>query len=106
MTLHDFFGPRLMPVHASAVFEKADEPVTEIFSADVALVPELVTLNACDALLPAAALTAPKLKVAGGLLVIGDQLSAGPPAACAESSANSKPTAAATRTNTLARLDI
>jgi hypothetical protein len=60
VTMHDFFGPRLVPVHVSAVFENTD-PVKEIVSADEAPAPELVNVNVCDAVLPATAATAPKL---------------------------------------------
>jgi hypothetical protein len=48
VTLHVFFGPRLVPVQVSAVLMNAEEPGTVIFSAEVPVLPELVRLNALD----------------------------------------------------------
>jgi hypothetical protein len=53
VTVHDFFGPRLVAVHVSAVFENADEPVSETLSAPVAEPPEFLSVNVFDAVVPA-----------------------------------------------------
>ena len=46
--LHDFFGPRLVPVQLSAVTEKAEEPVSVTLRALVALPPEFLSVNVCE----------------------------------------------------------
>jgi len=49
VTLHDFLGPRLVPVQASAVIVNGPgEGETVTFSALVAEPPELVSANCCD----------------------------------------------------------
>jgi hypothetical protein len=53
VTVHDLFGPRLLAVHVSVVFENADEPVSETVSAAVAEPPEFVSVNVFDAVVPA-----------------------------------------------------
>ena len=52
VTLHDFFGPRLVAVHVSSVFENADEPVSETVNAPVAEAPEFVSVTVFDAVVP------------------------------------------------------
>ncbi len=49
VTLHDFPGPRLVAVQASAVFVNAADPVSATVSAAVAEPPEFVSVNVCDA---------------------------------------------------------
>jgi len=53
VTLHVFFGPRLVPVQVSAVLMNAEEPDRVIFSAEVSVLPELVRLTALDTVWPA-----------------------------------------------------
>jgi len=60
VTLHDFFGPRLVPVQVSAVILNAAagvpaDGVSVIFSAEVAEPPELLSVNTLgDAVEPGA----------------------------------------------------
>ena len=53
VTLHDLFGPRLVPVQLSAVLVKAPEPASVIFSTAVAESPKLVRVNALERVCPA-----------------------------------------------------
>jgi hypothetical protein len=48
VTLHDFLGPRLVPVQPSAVTEKAEEPVSVTLRALVPLPPEFLSVNVCE----------------------------------------------------------
>lgn len=52
MTLHDFRGPRLVPLQVSAVLVNAEELVRLIVSAALAEVPELERVNVCLAAWP------------------------------------------------------
>ena len=52
MTLQDFFGPRLAASQVSAVFENADEPLSETVSAPLAAPPEFVSVNDFEAVVP------------------------------------------------------
>jgi hypothetical protein len=72
VTLHDFFGPRLVAVHPSAVFVNAVEPDSATVNIPVAVPPELVNVNVWDAVFPAC--TIPKLKLP---LADGDHASTG-----------------------------
>jgi hypothetical protein len=49
VTLQLFLGPRLLPVQPSLVTEKAEEPVSVTWSALVALPPEFLSTNVCEA---------------------------------------------------------
>jgi hypothetical protein len=52
--VHDLPGPRLVPVHVSAVMVNAADPASATFSAPVADPPELASVNACEAGCPTA----------------------------------------------------
>src|SRR6266498_2411462 len=52
VTLHDFPGPRLVAVQASAVFVNAADPVSATVSEAEAEPPEFVSVNVCDAVCP------------------------------------------------------
>jgi hypothetical protein len=49
VTLHDFPGPRLVAVQASAVFVNAADPVSATVSEAVAVPPEFVSVKVCEA---------------------------------------------------------
>jgi hypothetical protein len=100
VTMHDFLGPRLVPVQPSDVTVNVPGPDNETFSAADAEPPVLVSLNVWGLVSPTP--TVPKSKLP---VVAGDQLiDGGPPAFPAVANTNSADatTAAATmvRTNT------
>ena len=52
VTLHDLFGFSFVPSQVSPVLVNAEEPVRVIFSAEVAVPPELIRVNAWDTVWP------------------------------------------------------
>src|SRR6266576_3493192 len=52
VTLHDFFGPRLVAAQVSAVFVNAADPDKATVSAAVAEPPEFLSVNVCETLVP------------------------------------------------------
>lgn len=54
VTLHDLSGPRLRPVHVSAVVVNAVEPGSVTVIAPEALPPVLLSVNVCNVVVPEA----------------------------------------------------
>jgi hypothetical protein len=53
VTLHDLFAFTLAPLQVSPILVNAEEPARVILSAEVAMLPELVSVNVWDAVWPA-----------------------------------------------------